>query len=191
MQRYDREIAPVKKYRIIMVDEHGQYVYSMKRPLSSKPIYYDSMEDAKESVEYYKKKEPWHFKDGNKIKIIEASFDDEVAPGYYQKPHGGRRYKFTPEERKRIREEQEESDSYGPPYKWFPPLPDEEIEPRSQEEIFRMGGIKALKEYEEGIRDRKKKRAAAKPKRKTTKTAKPAKRCHKPSTKKVVRKTRK
>lgn len=131
MKHYNREIAPTKKYRIVVVDGAGNYLYTIKYQLSDSPIYYETRKDAKEAVEYYENEEPWRYglNKGNKLEIIEASFDDEISPGYYQKPHGGRRYKFSPEERKRIREEQEESDSYGPPYKWFPPLPDEEIEP--------------------------------------------------------------
>jgi hypothetical protein len=178
MRRYGNsyDIAPSTQWIILHDDGYGA------RPMIDvKKHKIESYEDAKEVADYYKRRYPSLYGMG-KIIIKEVPYEDVWGDIYNRGAHGGRRYKFTPEQRKKIREEQEESDSYGPPYTWFPPLSDEEIEGRSlyyigknaarnEDGTYDIDRAKAaIKEYREGIRDRKKKTSKS-PKRNIAKKA--------------------
>jgi len=161
MRREDKDydIIPSTQWIILYEDKSG-----IRPMIDVKKHSIESYEDAREVAQYYKEKYPNRYKHG-KITFKKVPYEEVWGDIYRRGAHGGRRYKVTPRERENIRKEQEESDSYGPPYREFPQLSDDEIEPRSQEDIYRMGGLKALKEYEEGINDRKKKSSKSKIKR--------------------------
>lgn len=183
-----REIIPSRMFKVGIYNEHGDLVRFITKPYPPyNTQYFDTIDEARYAVRHHKDRYgdlSWYR--NATYKVMSANVDEEVLPHYYTKPHGGQRFKYTKEELAKIRKDREESYSYGPPYINYPRLPDEDIEGRSEYKIFMDAaghkpghaltsdmidkGRKALKEYQEGIRNRKKKTIKTKSKRKIIKS---------------------
>lgn len=186
MRRAD-EIYPAKVYVVDVFDMYGVFDQRLKEPYPSKSYsYYDSVKEAQEDINWRKQNRPNQFNKGDKFKIHQIPFD-EAYPGVYGYPHGGRRY--NKEQVQKMMKENEE-DAYWSDDGSFPgPRVVDEIEGRDQEQIFwkafygeknkgltdreaYKGAYEALKEYQEGIQDRKKMSTKSKIKRAFKKTDK-------------------
>lgn len=182
--RRAEEIYPAKVYVVDVFDMYGVFDHRLKDPYPSTSYsYYDSVKEAQEDIKYRKQKRPHYFEKGFKFKIHAIPFD-EAYPGVYGYPHGGRRYNKD-QVKKLMKEQQEEADA-SDDGSYSGPRVTDEIEGREMEHIFWKAvgghgkrtredyerGYKALKEYQEGIEDRKKTPTELKVKRAIRKTDK-------------------
>jgi len=170
-----KEIYPAKVYVIDVYDLYGNFRKRLKDPYPSKAIsYYESIKEAKEDLKH-RKELGIEFHEGDVFKIKSIPFD-EAYPGVYGYPHGGRRY--NKEQVKKILEKQENEAYWSDDGSYSGPRVTNEIEGRDEYEIFMNAinhdtskpgsvekGMKAIKEYRDGLMDRKKKSAKPKSKR--------------------------
>lgn len=176
-----KEIYPAKVYVIDVYDIHGRYSKRLKDPYPSESFsYYDSIKEARDDIEY-RKKRGYEFNKGDTFKITSIPFE-EAYP--HRHVHGGRRY--NKEQVKKIMKEQQEEADASDDGSYSGPRVTDEIEGRELEHIFWKAvgghgkrtredyerGYKALKEYQEGIEDRKKTPTELKVKRAIRKTDK-------------------
>lgn len=175
-----KEIYPSKVYVVEIRDLYGNFKKLLKNPYpQNSTAYYDTMKEAKEDIDYRKKHKSYEFEHDDKISIKAVPFSD-AYPGIYDSKLGVSK-RYTSKQIKDIIANRDESHSYGPPYKYFPYVTDE-LEGKDEYEIFMDAighdtskpgaierGMKAIKEYREGIEDRKKKTSKPKPKRKIVK----------------------
>jgi hypothetical protein len=173
-----KEIYPTKVYVVDIYTIHDTFRKRLKDPYPSTSIaYYDTIKDAEHDIAY-RKKHGVEFNEGDKIKIRSVPFD-EMVPGIYGYPHGGRRYNKE-QVKKLIAQREKESEWSDNGSSSVPWDITDEIEGRDEYEIFMNAinhdtsksgsiekGMKAIKEYREGIEDRKKKKSASKSKRAT------------------------
>jgi len=177
-----KEIYPTKVYVVDVFDQYGTFEQRLKDPYPSTSYsYYDSIKDAQDDINWRKKNRPHQFDKGFKFKIHPIPFD-EAHPGAYGYPHGGKRY--NKEQVAKIMKEQEEEAYWSDDGSYSGPRVTDEIEGRDYDHIFMKAfyGAKhqnknitdreaydiahqAVKEYVDGIKDRKKKSAKPKPKR--------------------------
>jgi hypothetical protein len=173
------EIYPAKVYVVDVFDVHGTFDKRLKDPYPSESYsYYDSIKEAKEDIEY-RKKRGYEFDRGDTFKIKSIPFE-EAYPHRYA--YGGRRY--NKEQVKKLLKKQTEEAYWSDDGSYSGPRVTDEIEGRDIDNIFWKafygeknktvtdreaynGAYEAVREYTEGIKDRKKKKSVSKSKRAT------------------------
>jgi|WetSurMetagenome_2_1015567.scaffolds.fasta_scaffold316740_2 hypothetical protein len=192
--RRANEIYPAKVYVVDVFDLYGVFEKRLKDPYPSTSYsYYDSVKEAQEDINWRKQNRPNQFEKGDKFKIHAIPFN-EAYPGVYGYPHGGRRYNKE-QVKKLIAQRDEESASSDDGSSSIPWDVTDEIEGRDQNNIFWKAfygeknknitdreaynrAYKAVKEYQEGIEDRKKTPTETKIKRAINKTDKKLKKIY-------------
>lgn len=174
-----KEIYPAKVYVVDVFDVHGVFDKRLKDPYPSNSYsYYNSIKEARDDIEY-RKKRGYEFDKGDTFKITAIPFDEAYPHRYV---HGGRRY--NKDQVKKIMADQEEEAYWSDDGSYSGPRVTDEIEGRDLEHIFWKAvgghgkrtredynrGYKAVKEYQEGIEDRKKMSSETKIKRALKKT---------------------
>jgi len=167
-----KELYPANVYVVEVRDLYGNFKNRFKTP-------YDTIKEAKEDIEYRKKHKDYQFERDDEFSIKAVPFSD-AYPGIYDSKLGVSK-RYTAKQIKDIIAARDDSYSYGPPYKYFPYVTDE-LEGRDEYEIFMDAighdtskpgaierGMKAIKEYREGIKNRKKTPIKTKSKRKPVK----------------------